>query len=259
MHDDLSNESSAPQKSVVITGGNRGIGLDITEAFVNAGYFVVVGARQERGLKDRFGDHIVFQEIDVRNESDHKKLVELAVKRTGRLDVYVNNAGFSAWSPIEKIDGAFLDDMLNTNLKGAFWGCKSAASELKSGGSIINISSIAGKRGSANNSAYAASKFGMNGLTQSLAKELGSRGIRVNALCPVLIDTDGLLEAMREPYAPGNGDPVTFIAKFADDNAALKRLPTGAEVASMCIVLASNSASAITGQCINVDCGVFPQ
>ena len=83
--------------------------------------------------------------------------------------------------------------------------------------------------------------------------------IRVNALCPVLIDTDGLLEAMREPYAPGNGDPVTFIANFAADNTALKRLPTGAEVASMCIMLASNAASAVTGQCINVDCGVFPQ
>ena len=124
---------------------------------------------------------------------------------------------------------------------------------------IINISSIAGKRGSANNSAYVASKFGMNGLTQSLAKELGARGIRVNALCPVLIDTDGLLEAMREPHAPGNDDPVTFIANFASDNAALKRLPTGAEVGSICIMLASNAASAITGQCINVDCGVFPQ
>jgi 3-oxoacyl-[acyl-carrier protein] reductase/meso-butanediol dehydrogenase/(S,S)-butanediol dehydrogenase/diacetyl reductase len=259
MHDNLSKKDSAPQKSAVITGGNRGIGLDITEAFVNAGYFVVVGARQERGLKDRFGDSIVFQEIDVRNESDHKKLVELAVKQTGGLDVYVNNAGFSAWRPIEQIDGVFLNEMLNTNLKGAFWGCKAAASVLKLGGSIINISSIAGKRGSANNAAYVASKFGMNGLTQSLAKELGPRGIRVNALCPVLIDTDGLLEAMREPYAPGNSDPVAFIEKFAVDNAALKRLPTGAEVASMCIVLASGAASAITGQCTNVDCGVFPQ
>lgn len=259
MHDDLNKKGPMPIKSVVVTGGNRGIGLDITEAFVNAGYYVVVGARQERGLKERFGDRIVFQEIDVRNESDHEKLVELAVKRTGGLDIYVNNAGFSAWRPIEKIDIAFLDDILNTNLKGAFWGCKAASPALKPGGSIINISSIAGKRGSANNAAYVASKFGMNGLTQSLAKELGPRGIRVNALCPVLIETDGLLEAMRESYAPGNGDPVTFIAKFAAENSALKVLPTGPEVASMCIMLASNAASAITGQCINIDCGVFPQ
>ena len=259
MHDDLRKLGTKSTKSVVVTGGNRGIGLDITEAFVKAGYFVVVGARKERGLKDRFGDRVAFEQIDVCNEDDHKKLVQFAVEKTGGLDVYINNAGFSAWRPIELIDDVFLEDILNTNLKGAFWGCKAAALALKLGGSIINISSIAGKRGSANNSAYVASKFGMNGLTQSLAKELGVRGIRVNALCPVLIDTDGLLEAMREPYAPGNDDPVTFIANFASDNAALKRLPTGAEVGSICIMLASNAASAITGQCINVDCGVFPQ
>ena len=259
MHDNLSKQGDEPVKSVVITGGNRGIGLDITDAFVKAGYFVVVGARQERGLNGRFGDRVAFKKIDVRNADDHSKLVQLAVEKTGGLDVYVNNAGFSAWRPIELIDDAFLEDILSTNLKGAFWGCKAAASALKSGGCIINISSIAGKRGSANNAAYAASKFGMNGLTQSLAKELGQREIRVNALCPVLIGTDGLLEAMREPYAPGNADPVNFISKFAVDNAALKRMPTGAEVASMCIMLASDAASAITGQCINVDCGVLPQ
>ena len=259
MHDGVRKQGMKSSKSVVVTGGNRGIGLKITEAFVQAGYFVVVGAREERGLKNLFGDCVVFEQIDVRNEDDHKKLVQLAVQKTGGLDVYVNNAGFSAWRPIELIDDIFLEDILNTNLKGAFWGCKAAALALKSDASIINISSIAGKRGSSNNAAYVASKFGMNGLTQSLAKELGPRGIRVNALCPVLIDTDGLLEAMREPYAPGNSDPVTFIANFAADNTALKRLPTGAEVASMCIMLASNAASAITGQCINVDCGVFPQ
>ena len=259
MHDDLTKQGNEPVKSVVITGGNRGIGLDITEAFVREGYFVVVGARQERGLNDRFGDRVAFEEIDVRNENDHKKLVQLAVDKTGGLDVYVNNAGFSEWRPIELIDGAFLEHILNTNLKGSFWGCKAAASALKTGGSIINISSIAGKRGSANNAAYVASKFGMNGLTQSLAKELGPRGIRVNALCPVLITTDGLFEALRAPHAPGNGDPEAFIAKFAVENAALKRLPKGVDVASMCTMLASDASSAITGQCINVDCGVFPQ
>jgi len=99
----------------------------------------------------------------------------------------------------------------------------------------------------------------MNGLTQSLAKELGARGIRVNGVCPVLIPTDGLLEALKSSYAPGGGDSSTFITKFTIDNAALKRLPAGAEVASLCLYLASDASSAITGQNINVDCGVFPQ
>ena len=124
---------------------------------------------------------------------------------------------------------------------------------------IINISSLAGKRGSSNNSAYVASKFGINGLTQSLAKELGPRNIRVNALCPVLIATDGLNEALKMDYAPGGKNPEKFIKNFTKSNSALMRMPTASEVGEMCVFLASESASAITGQCINVDCGVLPQ
>jgi len=247
------------QRTVVITGGNRGIGLSLTERFVNAGYSVIVGARQEAGLGNRFGDQVTFVPTDVRDESAHRELVRCAIQKTGKLDVYVNNAGFSEWRPIEEIDERFFDEMIGTNLKGAFWGCKAAVASMTDGGSIVNISSLAGKRGSANNSAYCASKFGMNGLTQALAKEVGARGIRVNAVCPVLVPTDGLLEALKSPYGPAKGDPIGFITKFAADNAALKRLPTGNEVAAMCLILASEAASAMTGQCINVDCGVFPQ
>lgn len=247
------------RKTVVITGGNRGIGLSITEAFINAGYFVIVGSRQEMGLGSRFGGQVSFVPSDVRDESAHRRLADVAVEKTGTLDVYINNAGFSEWRPIAEIDEKFLDELIGTNLKGAFWGCKAASSAMHDGGCIINISSIAGKRGSANNSAYCASKFGVNGLTQALAKEVGPRGIRVNAVCPVLIPTEGLIEALKSPYAPAKGDPDGFISKFAVDNAALKRLPTGSEVAAMCVFLVSGAASAITGQCINVDCGVFPQ
>ena len=247
------------ENAVVVTGGNRGIGLSITEAFVDAGYFVVVGARQEMGLGDRFGNKVSFVYADVREEIAHRRLVDAAVEKNRNLACYINNAGFSAWRPIEKIDDEFIDKLFGTNLKGAFWGCKAAAGSMRQGGSIINISSIASKRGSENNSAYCASKFGMNGLTQALAKEIGFRGIRVNAVCPVLIPTDGLIDALQSPYAPAKGDPEGFLSRFAAHNAALKRLPTGSEVAAVCRFLASDAASAITGQCINVDCGVFPQ
>ncbi len=247
------------KKTVVITGGNRGIGLSITEAFVEAGYSVFVGARKDAGLSERFGGKVTFVPTDVRHESAHRNLVTKAVDVTGHLDVFINNAGYSEWRPIEEIDDQFLDDLLATNLKGAFWGCKAAVAAMKDSGSIINISSIAGKRGSPNNSAYVATKFGMNGLTQALAKEVGPRGIRVNGVCPVLIPTDGLLEALKSPRGPAKGDPESFIANFALDQAALKRLPTGAEVAATCLFLASDESSAITAQNINVDCGVFPQ
>ena len=161
------------------------------------------------------------------------------------------------WNNI--VDDAFLGDILDTNLKGAFWGSKAAAKHLKKGGSIINISSLAGKRGSSNNSAYVASKFGMNGLTQSLAKELGPKGIRVNAVCPVLIATKGLLQALKTKHAPGNKNPKEFISNFTTNNSALNRMPKSDEVGDLCVFLASNNASAITGQCINIDCGVLPQ
>ena len=168
------------KKVAVITGGNRGIGLSITEAFVNAGYTVVVGARNEAGLQQKFGDKVIFVPTDVRISDSHQELVRRACELTGIIDVFINNAGYSEWRPIEQIDDTFLDDILATNLKGAFWGCKAALAALQRGGSIVNVSSIAGKRGSLNNSAYVATKFGMNGLTQSLAKEVGARGIRSN-------------------------------------------------------------------------------
>lgn len=247
------------QKTMVITGGNRGIGLCITKAYVEAGYYVVVGARQENGLKERFEENVEFVPFDVREESDHSRLVSAALEKSGQLNVYINNAGFSEWRPIEDIDDQFLDNLIATNLKGAFWGCKAASSVMHEGGCIVNISSIAGKRGSANNSAYCASKFGMNGLTQALAKELGPRGIRVNALCPVLVPTDGLIEALKSPLSPAKGNPEEFIENFKNANAALGRLPTGDEIAAISLLLVSGNASAITGQCINVDCGVFPQ
>lgn len=246
-------------KVAIVTGGNRGIGLGITKRLVDAGYKVFVGARQNPELGEEFDNKVFFYHTDVRQEEDHNKLIEVAIKKFGTIDCYINNAGYSEWMPIDKIDDEFLSNILNTNLKGAFWGSKAAAKHLKKGGSIINISSLAGKRGSSNNSAYVASKFGMNGLTQSLAKELGPRGIRVNAVCPVLIATEGLLEALKTKHAPGNQNPEEFISNFTTNNSALNRMPKSDEVGDLCVFLASNKASAITGQCINIDCGVLPQ
>lgn len=246
-------------KTVAITGGNRGIGLCITESFLEAGYKVFVGARNYDALPQNVLKHVSFIPTDVRNEVSVANFIEVAVLQSGHLDALVNNAGYSEWRPIAEIDYDFLDDIINTNIKGVFWACKAASAVMHENSSIVNISSIAGKRGSSNNSAYVATKFAVNGITQSLAKELGPRGIRVNGVCPVLVSTDGLLSALAKPHAPGFEDPIKFIHSFAKTQTALNRLPTGHEVAAMCIFLASPMASAITGQNINVDCGVFPQ
>ena len=247
-------------KTVIITGGNRGIGEAITRAFYDHGYHVLIGAIIDTKLPEKLGERVRFDKTDVRREEDNYALVEAAMEWTGRLDVYINCAGFSEWRSLNDVDEDFWNKMIDTNLKGTFWGCKAAAKSLKKGGCIINISSIAGKRGSANNSVYCASKFGVNGITQALAKELGAEGIRVNAVCPVYIQTEGLMEALKEKSSPAQGENVElYLKKFASENAALKRLPAGDDVAKMCLFLASDDASAITGQCINVDCGVLPQ
>jgi 3-oxoacyl-[acyl-carrier protein] reductase/meso-butanediol dehydrogenase/(S,S)-butanediol dehydrogenase/diacetyl reductase len=158
------------------------------------------------------------------------------------------------------VDETFWETMILTNLKGTFFGCQAAAERLKTGGCIINISSLAGKRGSANNSVYCASKFGVNGVTQALSKELGPKGIRVNAVCPVYVRTEGLLRALEKKEAPPQGGDVeSYLRDFAAHNSALGTLPKGEEIAQVCLFLASPAASAITGQCINVDCGVLPQ
>jgi NAD(P)-dependent dehydrogenase (short-subunit alcohol dehydrogenase family) len=247
------------KKTVIITGGNKGIGLDISKVFADNGYEVFVGAREDtKELQSLDGD-ITFVKTDVKVEKDHQNLVQTALDKTGRLDIYINNAGFSAWRSIGNIDEDFLDNVLNTNLKGVFWGCKSALAVMQAGANIVNVSSIAGKRGSANNSAYCASKFGVNAITQSLAKEVGKRNIRVNAVCPVIVPTKGLIEALDKPESPAYGNIDLFIDNFRKNQAALPELPTGEEIGKSCLFLASDDASAITGQCINVDCGVFPQ
>ena len=247
------------KKTVIITGGNKGIGLAISKVFANDGYAVFVGAREDTKELQALGGDVTFVKTNVKSEVDHQNLVKAALNKTGRLDTYINNAGFSAWRSIANIDEDFLSNVLDTNLKGVFWGCKSALAVMKSGANIVNVSSIAGKRGSSNNSAYCSSKFGVNAVTQSLSKEVGKKNIRVNAVCPVIVPTDGLIEALDEPESPAYGNIEGFIENFKNTQAALPELPTGEQIGKACLFLASDDAAAVTGQCINIDCGGFPQ
>jgi 3-oxoacyl-[acyl-carrier protein] reductase/meso-butanediol dehydrogenase/(S,S)-butanediol dehydrogenase/diacetyl reductase len=255
----MTREAQEP-RTVVVTGGTRGLGADITRAFHGAGDRVLVAARRRSELVDELGERVRFEACDVRRPADLRAAVDAAVEWTGHLEVLVNNAGYSKWKPLAEVEEFFWDDMLETNLKGVFFASQAAAVHLGKGGVIVNVSSLAGKRGSANNSVYCASKFGVNGVTQALAKELGPRGIRVNAVCPVYIQTEGLLEALSDTVSPARGDDTaTYLSGFAASQTALGALPTGDQVAQSCLFLASAAAGAITGQCINVDCGVLPQ
>lgn len=244
-------------QTIVITGGNRGIGKVIAETFLKAGWDVAVCSRSAR-CSD-LPSAIRHFEVDVRNRAAIGRFLEEGVRETGRLDCFVNCAGASRWKPLHEIDEQFVTEIVETNLLGTLWGSQAAAPYLREGGTILNVSSLAGKRGSANNTAYCAAKFAVNGITQSLAKELGPRGIRVNAVCPVYVQTPTILQSLGEPASPVGGQTVSdYLGDFAKTQTALKRLPTEQEIADLVFYLASDKANAITGQCINIDCGVLP-
>jgi 3-oxoacyl-[acyl-carrier protein] reductase/meso-butanediol dehydrogenase/(S,S)-butanediol dehydrogenase/diacetyl reductase len=252
--------SSRNLRTIIVTGGSRGIGAAITEAFYSRGDNIVIAARTDTGLAKKLGDRALFIQADLRKSSSAQEVIRGTLDWAGSIDVLINNVGISVWRPLAEIDEGFLQDMFDTNIKSMFYMSQATAPHLKSGGSIVNISSLAGKRGSANNSVYCATKFGVNGLTQSLAKELGQQGIRVNAVCPVYIQTEGLEVALKEIVSPTAGlNTEDYLATFAKTQTALGILPTAEQIASACVFLASPAASAITGQCINVDCGVMPQ
>jgi len=246
-------------RTVVITGGSKGIGWEIAQTFARDGYKVISGSRTIReDIPSDISKNIKQLVVDVKNREDHLRLVEAAIEWGDKLDCYINNAGFSEWRSINAIDDNFLTNIFETNLFGYFWGSQAATTALREGGSILNISSLAAKRGTLNNSAYSASKFGVTGLTQSLSKELGPKGIRVNAVCPVLIETPGLMTALDAKYSPVDKNISSFLENFAQNQSALGRLPTASEVTQLCLFLASEKASGITGQSINIDCGVLP-
>lgn len=247
-------------RTVIVTGGTRGIGAEIARAFYKLGDQVVVTGRRDSGLTEKTGERMRFVSCDARRTENIRALVDSVFAEAGRLDILVNNAGVSAWRPVSEVDEVFWHEMIDTNLKSVFFACQAAAGKMQSGASIINISSLAGKRGSANNSVYCAAKFGVNGLTQALAKELGPRGIRVNAVCPVYVETPGLEDALDSQWSPAKGQGVdAYLKEFARTQSALGVLPTAGQIASTCTFLASPDAGAITGQCLNVDCGVLPQ
>ena len=248
------------RRTIIITGGSRGIGASISTAFYATGNHVVIASRSDNGMASTLGERARFVVADVRKPKTLHDLVRKTIDWTGQLDVLVNNAGVSAWRPLAAIDELFWQEMIDTNLKGTLFASQAAAAVMLPGSSIINISSLAGKRGSANNSVYCAAKFGVNGVTQALAKELGPFGIRVNAVCPVYVSTPGLEAALNQPQSPSAGqDLASYLSDFSVTQTALGVLPTAAQVASSCVFLASTAADAITGQCINVDCGVMPQ
>ena len=249
-------------KVAVITSGSTGIGFGIAEAFIREGAKVVLNGRSEdKGAiaidKLAAPDRTFFVKGDVTVREDVDKVIDGAVAHFGRIDILVNNAGgLIKTAPVADLSDEDWDYAIRWNLYSAFWGTRTALKYMlpQGSGRIINISSVEGKNGKPGIPAYVTTKHAMNGLTKAVAREVGTTGITVNALCPGLIWTD-VLQATGPESAAAMG--ITFdemVDQFAQES-AIKRLNTVEEVAHVAVMLASDAAAGLTGGLFNVDGG----
>jgi 3-oxoacyl-[acyl-carrier protein] reductase len=240
-------------KIALVTGGSRGIGRSIARRLAEAGADVMIVYRQAAAEAESIVQEIrslgrnaqAFQ-ADVGSMAGAKDVVENILTSTTRLDILVNNAGITRDGLLMRMGEEDWDAVLNTNLKSVFLMTKAAIRPMMSqrSGKVINISSIAGVIGNAGQTNYSASKAGMIGFTKSLAKELGSRNIQVNAVAPGFIETD-MTAALNEEQR-----------KKLAEMIPLKRTGKPEEVAAVVRFLASAESDYITGQVICVDGGM---
>lgn len=238
-------------KVIVITGGTRGIGRAIAKECVGEGATVFFTGRNknenfdslEKELKEISQNSSGFA-VDASNYNDTQNLIEEILKITEKIDVLINNAGITEDTLLLRMSEQQWDNVINTNLKSVFNYTKAVQKIMlkQRYGSIINVSSVVGKMGNAGQTNYAASKAGIIGFTKSLAKELGSRNIRCNAIAPGLIETDMISSVTEE------------VKIKIKDNIPLRRFGNTKDVANLVVFLASDKSSYITGQVINV-CG----
>ena len=236
-------------KIAIVTGGASGIGEVTARLFAEAGAKVVIGDMQDAGAlaKQIRGD---FLRTDVRQASEVKALVDFAVSRHGRLDVLFNNAGIEIHSPLVATEEEAHRNLIDVNLNGVFYGIKYGGqamlkNEGPSRGSIINTASVAGLIGTPALGSYSAAKHAVVGLTRTACLELGMFGIRVNAICPGVIDT---------PMASALGMPPEIMERIGKAH-ALGRIGKPIEVARAVLFLASDDASFVSGAALTVDGG----
>jgi len=241
-------------KVALVSGASSGIGRETALALAEAGAAIVIGNRRVAEGQETVeeiknaGGRAVFLQTDVSKEGQNEALVDLAVREFGGLDIAFNNAGFEGeLAPLVEQTDANYDRVFDINVKGMLRAMRAQARVMleRGGGSIINNSSVAGLKGFAGMSVYAASKFAVEGLTKTAALELAESGVRVNTVAPGPIETDMMQRAT-------GGDASVF-----EEIVPMKRVGVPREIASLVVFLAGDGASYITGQSYSVDGGIL--
>ncbi|MFD1812715.1 SDR family NAD(P)-dependent oxidoreductase [Rhodococcus gannanensis] len=247
-------------KVAVVTGAARGMGAAFTAGLATRGVNVVgadINADQmaataeeintalaQNSLADRPG-RVVGSSVDVTKAADHEALAQAALKEFGRIDFWINNAGIFPFALVEDISPEQISAVLDVNVEGVLFGAQAAARHMAPGGAIVNMSSVSAVRNRRGRGAYCTSKAAVAHLTQSLAVELGDKGIRVNAIAPGYIDTEMTRWVQDDPVALAN----------ALDAVPLHRIGSPEEVFGPMLFLLSDSARYVTGHSIAVDGG----
>ncbi|MBN2297068.1 MAG: 3-oxoacyl-ACP reductase FabG [Deltaproteobacteria bacterium] len=235
----------------IVTGASRGIGASIASLLGRCGAHVVVNYKQNERMAEDLVDDIISSGgsaeaccFDITDETQIAQAVKYIAGRHGRIDILINNAGVSKDSLLLRARVADFENMIDTNLKGSFFCSFHVARYMlkQKSGRIVNISSIVGLGGNAGQSIYATTKAGLIGMTKSLAKELGPKGILVNAVAPGLVETDMIRDVDQEQIIK---------------NIPLRRIGHPEEVAGVVAFLCSDLSSYITGQVVVIDGGLY--
>lgn len=249
-------------KIAAITGGTAGLGRGIAEAFLAEGASVALMARNADKAKAVLaeigvGERAIFVAGDVMQQRDIEGFVDQTTAHFGRIDILVNNAGGAGdLQPLVNLSDEAFDEAMKWNVYSTFWATRRALKPMmaQKWGRVINISSMEGKHGKPVFTAYTAAKHAINGMTKSLAREVGTEGVTANCICPGLVITDIIRNngpATAEAMGMSFDEMVTMFAA----EAAIKRPNTVEEVAAVAVLLASDAGAGITGAAISVDGG----
>lgn len=245
-----------------VTGGSAGIGRGIAEAYLAEGASVAVMARNaekaERMLAEvGAGDRLIFIQGDAMDQASVEGFVDQTAAHFGRVDILINNAGGAGdLQPTISLSDESFDECMKWNVYSTFWGTRRALKYMteQSWGRIINISSMEGKHGKPVLTAYTTAKHAINGMTKSVAREVGTQGITVNAICPGLVITD-IVRDNGPNTAEAMGMTFDEMVDLFSKEAAIERPNTVEEVAAVAVLLASDLGGGITGALMSVDGG----